>query len=711
MQVQVSGDQDLEFDLSSAPQELDEPSILNAPLFEAAVGRSIALESLNSPDHDFDPFLTPDARTIYFASNRGGVRGVYMASRPTPYHDFAEPELIQASSGSDQPVSPSVTADGLLLIYAVPEKARLWQLTRSGVDAPFGNKEIARGDEQAERTWQSAQVSSDGLRLYWTEEGDEAIVTRAAVRSSPGRLFGKTLEFELPGYHPHLSSDGLRQFTFDGTTLMRARRGNIRQAFGSPETIADLQLEKFPDEAQHRQFWVTEDEQWLFFCDSPKSSGNLFVVRLADGAAWGRTFVGTSIEDKMAAAPSVADVKPKPEKPAGPDPRTLPLPYTTHWSELVKLLEANQPDKAIAQVRQSMQDPRMRDDRSLLGWDLELAEAFQQFQQDVQRGLESLKEGDTIRVSGTRFELVRYRAPQLDLKLKDKDITRTIDDLTPGDLIAVADGPEKAEGKKALRFAEFLYFQGKQHHSVAEGWLKRAGEDGKQFYERLAARLLVQGTEELKRGKIAEAIAFLDSAAEQGAETDVAKQANEQKETLYDSIQWMPVGSRKWERGPQGEFMTGTDRANDSYMKSEQRFTDFELSCEWKVEGEAALGGIFFRCSGQGKPLDSGVKIHLANDSELTRMDRFATGALFAITAASQNASHPAGEWNTLKMQVRGLEVKVWINQKEVLQTTLDKAIPDSGFVMLDGVAGGISYRKVLVYELLPAAAPGPDAK
>jgi hypothetical protein len=42
----------------------------------------------------------------------------------------------------------------------------------------------------------------------------------------------------------------------------------------------------------------------------------------------------------------------------------------------------------------------------------------------------------------------------------------------------------------------------------------------------------------------------------------------------------------------------------------------------------------------------------------------------------------------------------VWINDKQVQEATLPKAVPSSGTVMLDGVIGGISYRKVLLFDL-----------
>lgn len=700
--IDVSSDRDLDFDVSSTPGELDDPSILNAPLFEAAVGRVIPLASLNTAGKEQDPFLSADGLTIYFVSDRDGIKGVFSATRPTPYHDFETPTIVQASTGADLPASPSASSDGRILVYAVPEKSRLWQLTRPDATGRFDNKEITRNDEQAEREWRSAQLSGDGLRIYWTEESGEALVTRAAVRSAPEKLFGKTLAFDLPGRHPHLSSDGLRQYIFDGSTLKRARRGSIKQPFGPPELVVEMQPEGYTDSPRHRQFWVTEDEQWLYFCDNPNLSGNLFVVRLSDGPLWGRSYLGKSVADKMMVAATEPEEKPKPETTPTEtvDPKTLPLPYTTHWGKLVKLLEENKGSEAVALVKQAQEQKDLEGDRLLLEWDLNLAEALEEFDRDLQRGLESLKPGSPVRVGGTRFEFDRLDSGTLHLKLKDKEVTKKLADLSPGERVSLADGPEKADAAKAYRFGVFLFFQGKLQQSVADGWFKKGGDDGEVFYEHLASRALHQGKAELARGKVSEGIKFLDSvAAIGGPNTEAAKLAAVQRATLYDALEWKTVGPRKWQKGELGEFIADATRANGAYLMSEQKYGDFDFSCEWKVTGPTAMGGIYLRYSGQGKPLENGAKIHLANDSDLRKMDRFATGSLFAVASPNLNASLPEGKWNTLRIQARGTDVKVWINDKEVLQSTLAKNVPESGYIMLDGVAGGISYRKVLVFE------------
>jgi hypothetical protein len=71
---------------------------------------------------------------------------------------------------------------------------------------------------------------------------------------------------------------------------------------------------------------------------------------------------------------------------------------------------------------------------------------------------------------------------------------------------------------------------------------------------------------------------------------------------------------------------------------------------------------------------------------------------LFSVLAPKLNAAGNDGDWNTFRMQVDGESVKVWINDRLVQDTeAIDDQVPESGFIALDGIAGGISYRRVLV--------------
>ena len=417
--------------------------------------------------------------------------------------------------------------------------------------------------------------------------------------------------------------------------------------------------------------------------------------------------MGKSIAAKAVVAksdePKPDDDSAKMTKPvtAPVDPLTLPLPYTTHWAALSKLLAAGDGDAALALAQQASGNAALAQDRTLVTWDIEVAEHLAEFRRDVTRAVEGLKPGATVRVGGTRYDFDRRDGDELHLKLKEKEIVKKVGDLAPGDMVVLADsGPEKGDAAKALRCGIYLHFQGKLFDKVAESWLKRASGEGESFVERLAARSLIQGQKEIARKKFSDGIGFLDEAIAVAPTSDSAKQAAKEKETLYDKLQWEQVGKRKWKRGELGEFLADDVRSNGSYLKSDQQYGNLELTCEWKVTGPTAMGGVYLRYDGRGNPFENGAKIHLANDLVQKNVDQYSTGSLFGSDPPLLNASLPEGKWNTLRIRVRGDKVQVAINGKDVLKATLDSDVPAQGHVVLDGVAGGISYRKVLVFEL-----------
>ena len=136
-------------------------------------------------------------------------------------------------------------------------------------------------------------------------------------------------------------------------------------------------------------------------------------------------------------------------------------------------------------------------------------------------------------------------------------------------------------------------------------------------------------------------------------------------------------------------------------MRKIHNLATCELKLEWKTTAATGQGGVFFRYSGQGEFYASSFKIQLSNDFGIPR-EMHGTGSLFGIEAPTTNAVKKQGEWNTLVIRVQAEKVEVTINSRPVLKTSAIKAeIPIKGHIALDGVAGGITYRKILLTELL----------
>jgi hypothetical protein len=184
-------------------------------------------------------------------------------------------------------------------------------------------------------------------------------------------------------------------------------------------------------------------------------------------------------------------------------------------------------------------------------------------------------------------------------------------------------------------------------------------------------------------------------------DSDAGKRATELQQELYSKIEWRTVGNRNWVTDKSiGQYEAEPGRVENSYLKSPRSYRNFELQFEFKTEGELGQGGVFFHYPGNGRIYNRAYKIPLAGDAGMAP-DPYCTGALFGLEAPTENAVKPVGEWNTARLIVRGGSILFILNDKTVLETfALSDEIPEEGYVLLDGVTGGITYRKVLLTEV-----------
>ncbi|MFT5326976.1 MAG: hypothetical protein ACI8P0_004861 [Planctomycetaceae bacterium] len=680
--------------------------ILKAPHLNAKVGEPIALSSLNSSRPEIDPYVTPDRLSIWFAGDREDGRGLYVASRLTPFHDFDEPRIVSRSA--DLPATPSITDDSLYIVYAVPEKARLMALARANPLAGFDGKDALRHSKSLAPTWTSSQILGNGLRLYWVEETKYGGVrTLTSSRERRTDVFGKTLKVKLAGTHPCMSRDGLRQYTFDGKTLTRYRRTATSKAFIEDAFIAELDLPDFVHSKKHRQFFVSSDEQWMFYCDDPTSSGDLFMVRLADGPQWGVVPRGKSIPPKRVVVVASAEpdpnemIVPEKPKPKPVDPRSLPLPYTSLRTVFTTLLDARQYDEAEALLRNAKANPELQSFSEQLAWDEEDFQAIRSFWSDLDETAAEIKAGDVVRIGTLRLEVTGFENGELIGKRGDTEIRRKLTELSSTELSGIFDtGVEKEDEPANYRYGVLLAYDSKTLERARDQRFERCTELAATFRERIAKRKLAQALAELERTNFGKGVGFLKETKALAAGTPVAAEAQKLEEELYGYVKWRSVGPRKWKIDG-NSYEADNDRANGSLLTSQKEYRNFELSLEWKtLDTLTAQGGVFFHYPGRGELVDLAHKIHLSNDSG-KGADQYSSGSIFGEDGPSENAVKPSGGWNTLEIKVVDKKVTVTINDKKVLETQATKeTVPDQGLVCLDGFAGGITYRKILLSEL-----------
>lgn len=704
----VSDDSEIELIPQKDAIDAGGSDILNAPLMDVEVGVPVALDAVNSNRPEFDPYLTPDRLSIWFAGDRSDGRGIFVSTRLSPLHQFEEPQIV--ARDADVPGSPCVTDDALFVVYTIPEKARLMALTRENPLQEFQNKEPLRHSKSLAPSWTSAQMLGDGLRMYWVETAQGLTRTLASGRDNRDQGFGKTLKVSMPGVYPCLSRDGLRQYVFADGKVTRYRRTTVTSKFVEDAAIGEVELENYKPSPRHRQYFVSSDEQWMYYCDDPQTGGDLYMVRLSDGPQWGVVPRGKSIPPKAAVVvvdepdPDEVMVEPKEPEPKPIDPRSLPLPYTSHRESFVSLMGIRNYDTAEGLLRNAQANPAMKPFAEQLKWDEEDLAAVRSFWKTLEDALMEVKRGDEFRLGTLKLQFIEYDEGTIVGLRGTTRVERNLYELAPTDMTGLFDAvADKDDAEAQHLFAVFLQYTADDGTAISrlrEQRIERAGELSRTFAERLGRRKLVQAQAEFDRNNFGKGVGFLNEVLEMGRGTPIAAEASEMESQLYGFMKWNPRGPRQWQM--EGDSFGATlERANGALLVSGNQYHNFEVSLEWMtVNANTAQGGVYFRYPGDGNLLDYAFKLQLANDYGI-EADQYSTGSLLGESAPDTNRAKPAGEWNTLLLRVVDDEMLVRINGRKVLETQLvSETVPDRGYVCLDGSAGGITYRKVLVTDL-----------
>ncbi|MCX7007012.1 MAG: DUF1080 domain-containing protein [Kiritimatiellaeota bacterium] len=160
---------------------------------------------------------------------------------------------------------------------------------------------------------------------------------------------------------------------------------------------------------------------------------------------------------------------------------------------------------------------------------------------------------------------------------------------------------------------------------------------------------------------------------------------------------WRSAGRDKpnWWKAEDGKLVNlgaGDD------LVTEQKFDDFEFHCEYNLPA-GANSGVFLRGRYEVQLLDDAGKPAGSQSS----------GGIWNLMAPSENASLPAGEWQTLDVTLIGKMVTVALNGKKVLDgrelnaTTsgaLDGDPNQPGPILLQGAFSGVSFRNLCIKPL-----------
>jgi hypothetical protein len=153
------------------------------------------------------------------------------------------------------------------------------------------------------------------------------------------------------------------------------------------------------------------------------------------------------------------------------------------------------------------------------------------------------------------------------------------------------------------------------------------------------------------------------------------------------------------------------------YLWSEQSYGNFILELEYKLS-KGCNSGVFVRTD-PGNPVQGGFEIQL-RDSEGKDWGKNDHGAIYDSVVPSSKPAGKVGEWDKLRILVKGDIIRVWINGTKVSEADLSKwttpkmnpdgtknkfktalnDLPKTGHIGFQDHGHNVSFRNIFIKEL-----------
>ena len=161
-------------------------------------------------------------------------------------------------------------------------------------------------------------------------------------------------------------------------------------------------------------------------------------------------------------------------------------------------------------------------------------------------------------------------------------------------------------------------------------------------------------------------------------------------------------------------------RAAGADLITTRAYRNFELALEWKI-ASGGNSGIMYRVTEEGKATyETGPEMQVLDDA--THPDGAnrltSAGACYGLYPSPAGVVHPAGEWNKVRIVVKGNHVEHWLNDVKVVEYELGS--PDweakvaaskfnqwkgygrasGGHISLQDHGDKVEYRSIRIREL-----------
>lgn len=171
---------------------------------------------------------------------------------------------------------------------------------------------------------------------------------------------------------------------------------------------------------------------------------------------------------------------------------------------------------------------------------------------------------------------------------------------------------------------------------------------------------------------------------------------------------WTVVGGALTRTGGGGDIITV------------DQFGDFELSLEYNV-APGANSGVFFRVTEDDPVIwHEAPEIQVIDNARTDLKPAQTAGSNYDLHAPARDATKPAGQWNSLRIVVKGNHVEHWLNGTKVLEyergsDAFRKLVAESkykvwpafgerpsGPILLQDHGNRVSFRNLRIRELKP---------
>lgn len=139
-------------------------------------------------------------------------------------------------------------------------------------------------------------------------------------------------------------------------------------------------------------------------------------------------------------------------------------------------------------------------------------------------------------------------------------------------------------------------------------------------------------------------------------------------------------------------------------LYSRERYDNFTLRLEWKLQEEGANSGLYIRAPREARQSKIGMEFQMMGDPGIEPTST-STGAVYDVLPALADANNPVGEWNAVEITFNGPHLKAILNGQVVQDVNFEEHEElryrlRRGFIGLQDHNNYVSFRNIRIKKL-----------